>query len=750
MTRPRRRTSRLHPVAREPSHPPRAASRATRRRAVGRLGRVRRRAPGRARSSGATCSSPPSASTARRPAACSPTSTRRRSRIRKFEGNPLHPGSRGRNCAKGPATINQINDPERILYPLRASGARGAGKWERVELGRGARRHRRRASARRSWRAGATRSCTTSAGPATTATWTACSRPGASTATTPTPTCARPRRGSATRSGRAPTGRARTTRTRRFILLLSSHLEAGHYFNPHAQRIIEGKMAGAKLARDGPAAVEHRVDGRLLAADVAGHARRRCCWPWRACSATRACPTASSSRRWVNWRRVPARGAPGRGRSTFDALRARAARDTTPRSRPSSPRRRAACRGRSIVEVARRDRRARARAFATHVWRDAAGGNLGGWQVARALQFLVRARRRASARRAAPRPTPGTSPCRRSSTSRRRSEEWNELLFPREWPLAHYEMSFLLPHFLKEGRGRLDIVLHARLQPGLDEPGRHVLDGGAARRGEGRAARRAHARPGARPRASPTTCCRWATAAERHDLESQETHAAPLGRLPPARAARGAASGRARRFATTPTRRNPGEVWEEDEFWIELSWRIDPDGALGIRKYFESPVPAGREAHASTSTTAGSSRTRCRGCPAAAAAKGLDAARVHAQVRRVPGRGRGVPDPRGGVCAAERDGRDGRPGDRARGQGRRSRRRRGRRRARAGFPTPSRKLEIYSPTLEDWGWPEHALPGYIRSHVHRRASTARGEMLLLPTFRLPDADPHAQRATPSG
>src|SRR3989337_1391820 len=27
--------------------------------------------------------------------------------IRKFEGNPLHPGSRGRNCAKGPATLNQ-------------------------------------------------------------------------------------------------------------------------------------------------------------------------------------------------------------------------------------------------------------------------------------------------------------------------------------------------------------------------------------------------------------------------------------------------------------------------------------------------------------------------------------------------------------------------------------------------------------------------------------------------------------------
>ena len=36
-------------------------------------------------------------------------------KIRKFEGNPEHPGSRGRNCAKGPATLNQVNDPERIL-----------------------------------------------------------------------------------------------------------------------------------------------------------------------------------------------------------------------------------------------------------------------------------------------------------------------------------------------------------------------------------------------------------------------------------------------------------------------------------------------------------------------------------------------------------------------------------------------------------------------------------------------------------
>ena len=53
-------------------------------------------------------------------------------RVRKFEGNPLHPASRGRNCAKGPATINQIHDPERILHPLKRAGKRGEGKWTKV------------------------------------------------------------------------------------------------------------------------------------------------------------------------------------------------------------------------------------------------------------------------------------------------------------------------------------------------------------------------------------------------------------------------------------------------------------------------------------------------------------------------------------------------------------------------------------------------------------------------------------------
>lgn len=40
--------------------------------------------------------------------------------------------------------------------------------------------------------------------------------------------------------------------------------------------------------------------------------------------------------------------------------------------------------------------------------------------------------------------------------------------------------------------------------------------------------------------------------------------------------------------------------------------------------------------------------------------------------------------------------------------------------ARQGFETPSRKLEFYSPTLAQWGWPEkeYVIPWALQSHVH--------------------------------
>jgi anaerobic selenocysteine-containing dehydrogenase len=57
----------------------------------------------------------------------------------------------------------------------------------------------------------------------------------------------------------------------------------------------------------------------------------------------------------------------------------------------------------------------------------------------------------------------------------------------------------------------------------------------------------------------------------------------------------------------------------------------------------------------------------------------------------------------------------------------------------SGFPTPSRRQEIYSKTMVDFGYPEHATPGYrIKSHVHPdEMDKSKNECVLLPNFRLP-------------
>ena len=49
----------------------------------------------------------------------------------------------------------------------------------------------------------------------------------------------------------------------KFILLMSSHLESGHYFNPHAQRIIDAKLRGTKVA-----VVDTRLSNTASQADI--------------------------------------------------------------------------------------------------------------------------------------------------------------------------------------------------------------------------------------------------------------------------------------------------------------------------------------------------------------------------------------------------------------------------------------------------------------------------------------------------
>jgi len=53
-------------------------------------------------------------------------------RLVKIGGNPKHPNSRGKLCARGLAGINLEYDPERITSPMIRRGPRGKGQWEKI------------------------------------------------------------------------------------------------------------------------------------------------------------------------------------------------------------------------------------------------------------------------------------------------------------------------------------------------------------------------------------------------------------------------------------------------------------------------------------------------------------------------------------------------------------------------------------------------------------------------------------------
>jgi thiosulfate reductase / polysulfide reductase chain A len=53
-------------------------------------------------------------------------------KILKLSGNPSHPLTHGRLCAKGGAGTALLYDPDRLKYPLLRTGARGEGKFQRI------------------------------------------------------------------------------------------------------------------------------------------------------------------------------------------------------------------------------------------------------------------------------------------------------------------------------------------------------------------------------------------------------------------------------------------------------------------------------------------------------------------------------------------------------------------------------------------------------------------------------------------
>jgi anaerobic selenocysteine-containing dehydrogenase len=666
--------------------------------------------------------------------------------VRKFEGNPEHPGSRGRNCAKGPATLNQITDPDRILYPLKRVGARGSGRFERVSWEEAANdiaaRIRKALQENRNneimihlgrpgedgytervlaaWGVDGHNSHTnvcSSGGRAGYQYWSGIDRPSSDFANA------------------------------KVIYLISSHLETGHYFNPHAQRITEARENGAKLI-----VVDTRLSNTSTHADY---------WlsPWPGTEAAMNLAFCNYLiqndlynkefvRKWWNWEEYLADNHPNEPR-TFEVFEAKlkelyaeytleyAAKET----------------GISLAtleEVAKTIASA-GTAFSSHTWRSAPAANLGGWQVSRTI-FMIAALLGAVGTKGGSNLNAWNKFVPRPIYVPPHPKVWNELSWPIEYPLAMNELSFLLPHLMEHTGRRLELYFTRVYNPVWTNPDgfswiEMLMD---------------ENKVGCYVALTPT----WNETAffadyvlpmghssERHDTHSYEQYDGQWVsfRQPVVRAA----LERMGKHVSDTRETNPGEVWEENEFWIDLSWRIDPDGSMGIRQYFESKERPGEKLTVDE-YYGWMFENSVPGLPEKAKAEGLtpleymrrygafeiaknigapyeqpvpeseledvavnDFGRVYTRTPKpqspnVVPVGDPLPDEQGrrpvGVTI---DGE-----------------------IKRGFPTPSGKLEFYSSTIAKWGWPEYALPTYIKSHVHPE-KLAPDEMPLLSTFRLP-------------
>jgi anaerobic selenocysteine-containing dehydrogenase len=665
--------------------------------------------------------------------------------IRKIEGNPEHPGSRGRNCAKGPATVNQIKDPQRILHPLERDGPRGSGKWTSVSwddaLDDIASRMREAIEDDRG------NEITYHVG-----------RPGhedymdrvidawgVDGHNSHTNICS-----SGARTGYAlwhkydrPSGDFANAE---FMLMLSAHLESGHYFNPHAQRIMESMQEGGQLA-----VMDPRLSNTAAMADF---------WlPTQPGSEAAVLLSMAKVliddalydegflRNWVNWQQFLDEEHPGRERS-FDAY-IRTLQDIYAEYTPEYAAAESGVDAGMVEKVARKIGDAAPR-YSSHLWRSAASGNKGGWQVGRTLHFLSVLTGSVGTRG-------GTSPNAwhkfepHLPNEPPRQKLWDEIQLPSEWPFAHYEMSQLLPYFLKEGRGKISVYFTRVFNPVYTYPdGFSWIE-----------ALTDEEKVGLHVALTPT----WNETAyfadyvlpmghspERHDIQSQETHAGTwvTFRQPVLREY----AEREGEDIEHTHEANPGEVWEEDEFWIELSWRVDEDGELGIREHFESPYREGDGDEPAKMTIDEYYRYLFEsedGLVDLAAEKDmspLEYMKHHGAFQASANQYELHEEPIDGSIleeddvfvdkygtirretpeyASESDGSevlgvmvDGEP--------------------KRGFPTPTGKQQFYSETMAEWGWDDskYTLPNYIKSHVHpKNLDYEAGERVLVPTFRLP-------------
>lgn len=663
----------------------------------------------------------------------------------RFEGNPLHPGSQGRLCPGGLATQSQRRAPDRVLQPMRRSGPRGSGKWTPI-----------------TWDealddvAGRIRDTITSERLDELLVHLGAAEPDPFLARTLgawgmdvlhlDSTAASPQAAAGYQLWMGSGATCPDLHEAELILMVGAPADADPV-QGDARGLAEARKRGARVVLLDPVLSRTAgltdtwlrplpgTEGAILLA-IASHIIGRRSF------------NRDFMRRWWNWAEYMEARYPGVTISfpRFELALQKLYGDFSFEYAAQE----SGVPAEAIQELAEAVERAGPR-LATVASGMAVEGGLGGWQVARSL-FLLNALAGAidvpgavapdAWCRFVPQPFAPPAP----------HDQWNRLPWPDDWPLASGPASPLLPHLLRDGRGALRVYVSDRFNPVGTSP-----DGFAwmsALSDETRVAFHVAITPVWNETARlADVVLPVGLSGEVHGLVSRPHPRTPwlAMKQPVTRVSRQRAD-----VAVTDTRKcNPGQVWEDDELWTALTWRIDQTGAWGLRDAHTSHTHTG-EPMGPDEYYAHLLDHNVPGLAEQAALQGLSALElmrrrgVHVLPPRPPGR---YDEP---LAPAEleslRENRIGRVFVLPREDSRRNQAPvatptgdvRGRQPVGVrvdgellrGFETPGGRLEFYSSTLADWGWPEMALPTYVKSHVHREVLRP-DEHVLIPLIEHP-------------
>lgn len=752
--------------------------------------------------------------------------------VRKYMGNPLHTASLGRNCAKGYAVQSQMYDPDRIPFPLkRAPGAkRGEGKWVRTTwdealstIGEKMKKTLESGDAfsKKSLMHHVGRPNESGFAPRV---WASL---GQDCFNSHTNICSAGARLSSllwVNDDRSSPDWANA----RLVFLQSSHAaDAGHYFQQAAGQIAKARQKGAKLV-----VMDPRLSNSAGMADLWIP-----CWPGSESAIYLALAARlirekrydrEFIREWWNWqdllddqdelqlfkdRGFLAELPKGNTFEDFEKLLVDLYGGYTLEWAAAEAR----------VPVEKLEKLYEYVLYAgnrisSFFWRASGSGNRGGWMsTGRTGIFLLSLTGNfggvgaLSVEEGRVLAVAGKGGGATVAASPAKITEWNELTWPPEWPLASYELSYLLPHLLSDtewqqkwtAKGlhvptKLSVWIPRMYNPVWINPDGfrwiEVLKDET----------KLELTFNPSPMWSETN---WfmdyllptGLSGERHDQHSEPTNTqAWLGfRQPVLRVALEKSGWEpkdpARATLEAHIKAGLGEVWEENELWINLLFHhVDPDGKLGIRQYWESrehpgkPVTIAEYYNAAFGTLPGLKAAAAEYARQKIAEAKTDLEKKLATVNeKYPNyafiRDRGAwtekidvyemhkeelhVDEAKGVVKAHApeffgglvdyplkdvktdartqqlyvetpEGRHNigvqtRDGEKV-----------------VGFGTPSKKMEFYARWLKDWGWAEYAIPIYPRtpeqkekmvhvvSQVHHEYMTEPNAFALNPIFRL--------------